>query len=76
MFDKTKERIQKFEETHENFRKVSTHLRENKKVYQVGASCFVVGIVGTKTLGQSTPDVIQTISGGDNVGTVIKSIEE
>lgn len=47
MFDKTRERIQKLEETNETFRKVSTHLQENKQTYlAVGVAvptAFVAG---------------------------------
>ena len=50
MFDKTKARIEKLEETNETFRKVSYHLKDNKKVYLAGAGCICVGFVGGKYL--------------------------
>ena len=48
MFDKTKERIAKLEETNETFRNVKRHLQDNKKVYFVGAGFLGVGFVGGK----------------------------
>ena len=48
MFDKTKERIRKLEETNETFRNVKQHLQDNKKVYFVGAGFLGVGFVGGK----------------------------
>jgi len=48
MFDKTKERIAKLEETNETFRNVKRHLQDNKKVYIVGTGFLGVGFVGGK----------------------------
>src|SRR4051794_27892531 len=45
MFDKTKERIAKLEETNETFRKAKQHVEKNKTTYIVGAGCLVVGYV-------------------------------
>jgi len=72
MFDKTRERIARLEETNETFRKVKLHLETNKKTYLVGGGCLVVGTVGMRISNlSSVPDVIQAISGNDNVGAVI-----
>lgn len=54
------------------YQKVKLHVEKNKRVYIAGASCFVVGTVGMKLANlTSSTDVIQTISGNDNVATIV-----
>ena len=48
MFDKFRARVERLEETNDDFRKVMTHLRENKRVYYVGAGTLAFGFIGGK----------------------------
>lgn len=68
MFDKFRARIEKLEETNETFRKVKFHFDKNGKMYLVGVGCLGAGYL---LRAQSSPDVVQTFTGSDNIGTVI-----
>ena len=68
MFDKYKERWTKLEEDHESIRKVRIHFEKHGKTYLVGAGCLTAGYL---LRGASAPDVVQTIHGNENIGTVI-----
>lgn len=48
MFNKTRDRIEKFEETNETFRMVKQHLQDNKVFYMSAPAIFAVGFVGGK----------------------------
>lgn len=47
-FQRTRERIEEFEKTHDNFRTVVEHLDEHKEAYLAGASCLVIGFLTGK----------------------------
>jgi hypothetical protein len=48
MFEKTKARVSKLEETHDNVHAVLQHVRDHREAYLVGAGCLSVGFVGGK----------------------------
>lgn len=48
MFDKSRERIARLEETHETFRNVKKHLEQHKSAYIAGPACLAIGFVGGK----------------------------
>lgn len=57
MFDRTRERIQKLEEDHDNLRKVHAHVEKHKLVYACGATgvgCLAVGVFGGAVFGGET----------------------
>jgi hypothetical protein len=45
MFDKTKERVKKFQEDHESVHKIIQHVEKNKNTYLTGAGCLGAGFV-------------------------------
>lgn len=48
MFEKSRERIERLEQTHETFRNVVKHIERNKSAYIAGPVCLAVGFVGGK----------------------------
>jgi hypothetical protein len=79
MFEKTKARIRKLEETNYTFRKVSYHLQENKQSYLVGASCFTVGYLFRKpTVVNVTNHVAPLINNAPNLaaGPQLESVSD
>jgi hypothetical protein len=69
VFEKTKARIAKYEETHANAHAALQHLRDNRTTYLVGAGCLTAGYF---LHGVRAPDVVQTFANStDNIATVI-----
>jgi len=50
------------------YQKIKQHLKDNKKVYLVGAGCLTAGYL---LRGVSSPNVIQTFNGTDNIGLIV-----
>lgn len=81
MFEKTKERVKKFEETHETFRNAKKHVEKHKTAYACGAT-GIVCIFGTRTFARPTVitniieqagPIVAPVFNNHNIGNVVNT---
>jgi hypothetical protein len=48
MFEKSRERLERLEQTHETFRTVVQHIHKHQSAYIAGPACLAIGFVGGK----------------------------